>query len=339
MSNEHDRELSIIPSASSEVALRVKPLARRGLDIVNEVKHRQQDALASNRSIINPIDGAEMLLVPAGEYLMGLSESQIESTMSARNINKSEEQLLEMVKPQRPYFYKYLLRHFPHLENESDEQLAAWLKTNPDYFIDYYEEDDYDLENWSEEQLVSLIKIRSHFNIRALLRDFPFLANKSEEQLVAWLKAHPAYRQGSMRKEMPQHTVYLDDYYIYKNEVTVAQYGKFCREMGHKMPNAPHWGWQDSDPMVRVSWEDATAYAEWAGVVLPSEAQWEKAARGTDGRIYPWGNEWDKSNSSFVRSRRDQDHMSPMVLVGTRVDRHHASQISSRFSVWDSILV
>jgi formylglycine-generating enzyme required for sulfatase activity len=94
--------------------------------------------------------------------------------------------------------------------------------------------------------------------------------------------------------EKPQHKVNLDSYYIYKTEVTVAQFRKFCHATGRKsMPPKPKWGWIDNHPIVNVNWNDAKAYADWAGVKLPSEAQWEKAARGTDCRIYPWGNEWD----------------------------------------------
>ena len=80
-----------------------------------------------------------------------------------------------------------------------------------------------------------------------------------------------------------------------KYPVTVAQYRKFCEATDRKMPNAPDWGWQDSHPIVNVTWDDATAFAEWVGASLPTETQWEKAARGTDGREYPWGDTWDAS--------------------------------------------
>jgi formylglycine-generating enzyme required for sulfatase activity len=93
--------------------------------------------------------------------------------------------------------------------------------------------------------------------------------------------------------EKPQHRVYLDGYWIYQTEVTVAQYRKFCQAMGRQMPPEPEWKWQDAHPIVNVTWDDAAAYAAWAGAALPTEAQWEKAARGSDGRIYPWGKEWD----------------------------------------------
>ena len=99
-------------------------------------------------------------------------------------------------------------------------------------------------------------------------------------------------------REEPQHKVTLDNYWIYKNDVTVAQYRKFCSATGRTMPDAPPWGWEDDHPVVKVTWDDAAAYAGWAKVHLPTEAQWEKAARGTDGRIYPWGNDWDKTKAN-----------------------------------------
>jgi len=119
-----------------------------------------------------------------------------------------------------------------------------------------------------------------------------FLMGTSEEELAAWLQAHPADQRGYFTNEMPQHMVYLDDYYMYKTEVTVAQYREFCQATGRAMPSEPSWKWQDDHPIVNIAWEDAQAYAAWAGASLPTEAQWEKAARGGDRRIYSWGDAW-----------------------------------------------
>ena len=88
--------------------------------------------------------------------------------------------------------------------------------------------------------------------------------------------------------------MYLDGYWIYRTEVTVAQYRKFCAATGRPITkDLDLRPVRDEDPVCNVSWYDALAYAQWAGVTLPTEAQWEKAARGTDGRMYPWGNDWD----------------------------------------------
>jgi len=89
--------------------------------------------------------------------------------------------------------------------------------------------------------------------------------------------------------ETPQHPVYLDGYFIGKYEITVAQFKKFCALTGYSMPKQPSWN-EDNYPVVNVLWYDAVAYCEWAGLRLPTEAEWEKSARGTDGRKYPWGN-------------------------------------------------
>lgn len=92
------------------------------------------------------------------------------------------------------------------------------------------------------------------------------------------------------KDESPQHRVYLDAYWIYTRPVSVMQYREFCEATHRAMPPKPQGGWRDFHPIVNVTWDDAAAYARWARVALPTEAQWEKAARGTDGRLYPWGN-------------------------------------------------
>jgi serine/threonine-protein kinase len=90
--------------------------------------------------------------------------------------------------------------------------------------------------------------------------------------------------------EKPQHKVYLDAFWIDQTEVTKDQYQK-CVDAGKcAAPGCSGTGKGDH-PVVCVSWQDATNYCGWAGRRLPTEAEWEKAARGTDGRKYPWGNE------------------------------------------------
>ena len=100
--------------------------------------------------------------------------------------------------------------------------------------------------------------------------------------------------------EQPQRQVTLDGYWIYRYPVTLKQYQQFIETAKREMPPLA-WG-QDmhADPPAdeanypfHCNWFDADAYAKWAGGMLPSEAQWEKAARGMDGRIYPWGDAWD----------------------------------------------
>jgi len=109
--------------------------------------------------------------------------------------------------------------------------------------------------------------------------------------------------------EKPQHTVYLDAYWIDRTEVTNAQYRR-CMEAGAcQEPGC--WGEEDFNapdrPAVCIIWDDVQAYAAWAGGRLPTEAEWEKAARGTDGRIYPWGNEFDASRLNYCDRNCVQD--------------------------------
>ena len=126
----------------------------------------------------------------------------------------------------------------------------------------------------------------------------------------------------AMDWEFPQHEVTLPDYYMGRYPVTVAQYRLFVEQSDYKTSDSDSLRGPANHPVVWVSWYDGLAYADWltiklkenprtpaelrsrlqAGwrVTLPSEAEWEKAARGTDGRIYPWGNEFDpdKANTS-----------------------------------------
>jgi len=94
------------------------------------------------------------------------------------------------------------------------------------------------------------------------------------------------------KEEHPQHTVDLDAFYIDQYEVTTEQYAQFMSATGHSAPE--FWDQVDSSrdgkkPVIGINGDDAQTYCDWAGKRLPTEAEWEKAARGTDQRTYPWG--------------------------------------------------
>ena len=112
-------------------------------------------------------------------------------------------------------------------------------------------------------------------------------------------------------QEWPQHTVYVSDFYIDKYEVTNEEYAEFLNSV--EKPDVANWIKLDDErsgilftdniyrpkdgmenyPAAGISWYGANIYAGWKGLRLPTEAEWEKACRGEDGRLYPWGMEWD----------------------------------------------
>jgi formylglycine-generating enzyme required for sulfatase activity len=159
-----------------------------------------------------------------------------------------------------------------------------------------------------------------------------FLMGTDPKTDEIFVEAKKTYRDNklviaALNSEQPQHKLYLPDYYIAKTPVTNPQYAAFVQATDHQTeaekrgsgwiwkggkwqevkganwqhPTGPgsHISSKSNHPVVQVSWDDALAYCQWLAKVtgrsyrLPTEAEWEKAARGTDGRIYPWGNEWD----------------------------------------------
>ncbi|UCC65225.1 MAG: SUMF1/EgtB/PvdO family nonheme iron enzyme, partial [Anaerolineae bacterium] len=91
--------------------------------------------------------------------------------------------------------------------------------------------------------------------------------------------------------EAPAHPVSVTPFWMDLTETTNDEFAAFLQATGYQAP-AVELG-EGSHPVVRVTWDDANAYCTWADKRLPTEAEWEFAARGTDGRVYPWGNEWD----------------------------------------------
>lgn len=128
------------------------------------------------------------------------------------------------------------------------------------------------------------------------------------------------FTMGSNEKdnEKPPHTVFLDGYWMGKYEVTFAQYDKYWEETGKKKPDDYGWG-RENRPVIDVSWDEAAAYCEWLSgktglkFKLPTEAQWEKAARGIDGRKYPWGNDDPNENlANFNSNNRNIGQTHPV---------------------------
>ena len=138
------------------------------------------------------------------------------------------------------------------------------------------------------------------------------------------------------RNEIPRRRVYLDDFYIDKYPVTNERFARFVESSGHvteaetggggwvytgskwKKDSRANWSAPSGSgsshrnrlrhPVVQVSWNDALAYCRWGGKRLPTEAEWEKAARGTDGRKYPWGNSWDASKVIWRKNSGGKTH-------------------------------
>jgi formylglycine-generating enzyme required for sulfatase activity len=133
-----------------------------------------------------------------------------------------------------------------------------------------------------------------------------FVRGSSDEQISAWTSAcGSSCRSYEFTDEAPQRAITLDSYFIDRTEVTVAQFKEFVDNTGYlttaeQKGDAVQYTWRAFDapdrqnhPVRWMTWDDANAYCQWAGKRLPTEAEWEKAARGEDGRTWPWGNSWD----------------------------------------------
>ena len=146
-------------------------------------------------------------------------------------------------------------------------------------------------------------------------------------------------------QEQPQRWIYLDAFAIDRYEVSNVQYLRFVLATGAPFP--PYWKGEPFEeriafhPVIGVSWEDGRAYCGWAGKRLPTEAEWEKAARGADGRIFPWGNElpgWRRGNIALPGSKRGVKY--PPLANIDRYDRGQSAyglhQMAGNVAEWVS---
>jgi formylglycine-generating enzyme required for sulfatase activity len=150
---------------------------------------------------------------------------------------------------------------------------------------------------------------------KGLRQVHPLVVNEKDGSIMVFVPAGEFEMGDGENTNCPRHRVYLNAYYIGVYAVTNRQYAEFVKETGHPAPEQSDWGmtpiWENGrcpddkldHPVVCVSWHDATAYVKWAGCKLPTEAQWEKAARGPLGFKYPWGNQFDEEKCRNYKNR------------------------------------
>jgi formylglycine-generating enzyme required for sulfatase activity len=146
---------------------------------------------------------------------------------------------------------------------------------------------------------------------------------------------------------LPVRRMNFPAFYIDKYEVTNKRYKRFIDATGYKVPwsqdpaaVAYAWDWKarmypegkGDDPVVLVSWEDAKAFCTWAGKSLPTEAQWEKAARGPNGNLYPWGNTWEPGKANTAESGLKQT--SPFGAFKGDVSEYGVHDLAGNISEW-----
>jgi len=149
---------------------------------------------------------------------------------------------------------------------------------------------------------------------------------------------------------LPVRRVNLPAFYIDKYEVTNKRYKRFIDATSYKVPwshdpeaasEKPYlWIWQKricqdgkgDDPVVLVSWEDAKAFCTWAGKRLPTEAEWEKAARGSKGKVYPWGDEWANGKANTSESGRKQT--APVGAFKDDVSEYGVYDLAGNVAEW-----
>jgi sulfatase modifying factor 1 len=147
--------------------------------------------------------------------------------------------------------------------------------------------------------------------------EYRLAVNAKDGTLLVWIPPGEFEMGDGKERNCPKHRVWLDGYWMGVYCVTNRQYGRFVNETNHRLPTKADYGdavWKDGrcpagkldHPVVCVSHVDCTAYAKWAGLALPTEAQWEKACRGPKGLIYPWGNEWDEKRCRHDKTKGNE---------------------------------
>ena len=262
------------------------------------------------------------------EEVLQKVEKYIQSANSLREIQSDYNGALDLYKkalelaPERPSLHWYIAGVYWKLDNHRKalEHLEKCRYLMPQIPEELNEVDDFIAKIVEYLDVAERRKLaRKRIDDRLVIMEEALKNNKDKWEEMALVPAGK-FAMGSSEEdfipeEMPQHVVNLDAYYIDKYEVTNAQYWEFLEYIeitdDHSkcspseplskshLPGNPYRGYEykyynyPDYPVTRIDWYDAYAYAAWAGKRLPTEAEWEKAARGTDGRRFPWGNVWE----------------------------------------------
>ena len=169
--------------------------------------------------------------------------------------------------------------------------------------------------------------------------------NEADGAELVWVPAGEFLRGSPEGKgagdERPQKKIALDGFWVYKNVISRGQFEKFCAATGRKFE--PMWAQEWAADLkadrkrlpVMVSWYEAADYAKWVNAALPTEAQWEKAARGTDGREYPWGNAWEPDKCVSVEMTWEKTRSGFLPVGSVPAGASPCGALDMAGSVWE----
>jgi formylglycine-generating enzyme required for sulfatase activity len=201
------------------------------------------------------------------------------------------------------------------------------------------------IESWTNEKDGSLMR---------LIPAGEFIMGSTIQQTEAAKHMDKAGPQFPLLHETPQFGAKIDNFYLSVFTVTNEQFARFLSETRPSTEQLQHWiSWLDriivapneseqyraspgfkTHPVVNVTWFGAEAYCKWAGLRLPTEIEWEKAARGNDGRIFPWGNEWDSVRLCWWGSHDEKESTAAVDAFPQGCSPHGMFQMAGNVEEW-----
>jgi len=176
-----------------------------------------------------------------------------------------------------------------------------------------------------------------------------FTMGSTPEDIVAATRMDKDGEKFALRHETPQFTATTPAYYIGVYAVTNEQFARFLNDVRPTPPQLEYWlPWNERilvepyrvipgferHPVVNVSWFGAQAYCQWAGLRLPTEIEWEKAARGTDGRLFPWGNDWRPDVLRWWNNRPRHETTAPVDALPEGCSPYGLYQMAGNVEEW-----